>query len=450
MKKTFRASLKFRAVVASALTLLVFFSIATFGLQSVYKDSLNNAAEGELKAYMLSLLGELDFNEAGEIELFDLSVVAFNQPNSGVFAEVWSDNELLWRSNSLIGKALPKTETGSLGEYRLNSALLNDQEFNMLSLLVGWQEDEISQKFNVVVAHDAQPYIRRQSQFKKRLQLWSIGLGLSLLTLQLLLFRWLFKPIALVRKEMGAIQEGVKQEFSDIYPEEVSDLTKSLNKFLLNERGNIKSVRESLANLAHSLKTPLAVIRSEFSNKATDKVVISENIDRISQVIDYQLNKTSSAVKPSYRQSQPCLSTIEKMVSVLKRLHQDNGVNIKTDIKKPKDLMFKGDLDDLSEILGNVLENACKWAKSHVLVRAHNIDNRLHLLIIDDGPGIAANDVDDVLQRGKRLDSKKEGQGIGLSVVKDIVDSYSGTMKLEDSNVYVNEFTTGLAVSITL
>jgi len=450
MKKLFRVSLRFRAVVASALTLLVFFSIAAFGLQSVYKDSLNNAAEGELKAYMLSLLGELDFNEEGEIELFDLSVVAFNQPNSGVFAEVWSNNKLLWRSNSLIGKALPETEIGLLGEYRLSSALVNNQEFNMLSLLVGWQEDEVSQKFNVIVAHDAQPYISRQSQFKKRLQLWSLGLGLSLLALQLLLFHWLFKPISLVRKEMGAIQDGAKQEFSDIYPDEVSELTKSLNNFLLNERGNIKSVRESLANLAHSLKTPLAVIRSEFSNEAADKAVISENIDRISQVIDYQLNKTSSVVKPSYRKAQLCLSTIEKMVSVLRRLHQGSGINIEMDIKKPKDLIFKGDLDDLSEILGNVLENACKWAESNVLVKAQNIDNKLHVLIIDDGPGIEESDVEGVLGRGKRLDSKKEGQGIGLSVVKDIVDSYSGTLKLENSSIYNDKLTKGLAVSITV
>jgi len=443
-------SLKLRVALASALTLLAFFSIASFGLQAVYKDSLNNAAEGELKAYMLSLLGELDIGESGQIELYDLSVAGFNQPNSGVFAEVWGENKLLWRSDSLIGKPLPKVTVGAVGEYRLNSALSEEQPYNLLSLLVDWQDIDSSLQFNMVVAHDAQPYIDRQLAFKKRLQFWLLTLGIFLLVLQLTLFQWLFRPIKQVRNELKSIQNGVQDKFSNVYPEEVSALTESLNSFLSNERKHIQNVRESLSNLAHSLKTPLAAIRSEISNKSTDETVVHAYIDRMSEVIDYQLSKTSSSVKPSYRQAKLCFPTIEKLVKVLQRLHHDKGIEINLSVENPKGLSFKGELDDLSEVLGNILENACKWANSRIRLEVKNVDTKLQILILDDGPGIAVEDVSDVLQRGTRLDTKTEGQGIGLSIVNDLVESYSGALKLESSSHYDESFSSGLAVLVVI
>ncbi len=452
-------SLRNRAALAAALTLFFFFSLAGFGLLRAYEDSLNNAAEGELRAYMLSLLGAIDVDEKGILSLEDLPVSAFNQPNSGVYAEVWQEQRLLWRSNSLIGQSLPKVET-KLGEYQFYSSITGniplikgdsglDKSNNILSLKIDWNDDVLSEQFDLIVANDAEPFLRRQEGYKENLLLWLLGLGLGLVFLQVLLFRWLFGPINKVVDELESIQAGEQRQFSGQYPNEVDRLTQSLNVFLANEHQHIKRVKESLANLAHSLKTPLAVIRAELSNKKTDHTALQEQVDRIATVINYQLNRTSTSVRPSYRQAYSCYDQVERLIAVMQRLHEPKGILIEANISA--NLMFKGDVDDLSEVLGNILENACKWAKSRVRISISNDSARkLHINIMDDGPGIPKEKIDAVLQRGRRLDVQAEGQGIGLSMVNDIVESYSGELSLQESHAMDTDFSSGLAVIITI
>ena len=452
-------SLRNRAALAAALTLFFFFSLAGFGLLRAYEDSLNNAAEGELRAYMLSLLGAIDVDEKGILSLEDLPVSAFDQPNSGVYAEVWQEQRLLWRSNSLIGQSLPKVKT-TLGEYQFYSSITGNiplikgssslgKSNNILSLKIDWNDGVLSEKFDLIVANDAEPFLRRQEGYKENLLLWLLGLGLGLVFLQVLLFRWLFGPINKVVDELESIQAGEQQQFSGQYPNEVDRLTQSLNIFLANEHQHIKRVKESLANLAHSLKTPLAVIRAELTNKKTDHTALQEQVDRITTVINYQLNRTSTSVRPSYRQAYSCNDQVERLIAVMKRLHEPKGILIDADISA--DLMFKGDVDDLSEVLGNILENACKWTKSRVHISISNDSARkLHIEILDDGPGIPLEKIDSVLQRGQRLDVQAEGQGIGLSMVHDIVESYSGKLSLQESHIMNADFSSGLAVIITI
>ena len=464
MFKTYSSlSLRHRAALAAALTLLLFFSLASFGLQRAYEDSLNNAAEGELRAYMLTLIGAIDVNDEGLLSLEDLSVSAFNQPNSGVYAEIWQDEKLIWRSNSLIGQALPKVGA-YIGEYQFFSSITGHAVFeqgsklsetesqhvnNILSFKIDWNDGVMSEKFSLVVANDAKPYVKRQQAYKQNLWVWLLGLGFGLVFLQVLLFQWLFRPINAVVEELKAIQVGDKSRFSEKFPPEVAGLTQSLNVFLENENRHIQKVKESLGNLAHSLKTPLAVIRAELSDKETGNVILEEQVDRIATVINYQLNRTSTSVRPSYRQAQPCYDLAQKLLGVMQRLHEPRGVIISMDVQK--ELVFKGDVDDLAEVLGNILENACKWARSKIFVRLFNDSQRkLHIQIIDDGKGVAKSDIDAVLQRGQRLDVQTEGQGIGLSMVSDIVESYAGSIELKSSALVKSEFKSGLAVLIII
>ncbi|MGH1427692.1 MAG: ATP-binding protein [Arenicella sp.] len=463
MFKTYNhLSLRHRAALAAALTLLLFFSLASFGLQRAYEDSLNNAAEGELRAYMLTLIGAIDVSDEGVLSLEDLTVSAFNQPNSGVYAEIWQDQKLIWRSDSLIGQALP-TVSAYIGEYQFFSSITGHDVFqkarenndtpqsvnNILSFKIDWNDGVMSEKFSLVVANDAEPYVKRQQEYKQNLWVWLFGLGFGLVFLQVLLFQWLFRPITAVVEELGSIQVGERSRFSENFPPEVSGLTQSLNVFLDNESRHIQKVKESLANLAHSLKTPLAVIRTELSDKEKGNVVLEEQVDRIATVINYQLNRTSTSVRPSYRQAQPCYDLTHKLLSVMQRLHESKGITISEDVQK--ELVFKGDVDDLAEVLGNILENACKWASSKVLVRLFNdVHRKLHIQILDDGVGIAKGDIETVLQRGKRLDVQTEGQGIGLSMVSDIIESYAGSIELKPSHEVMPEFKSGLAVLIVV
>ena len=459
MKVFKNLSLRYRAALAAALTLMLFFSLAGFGLLRAYEDSLNNAAEGELRAYMLSLLGAIDVNEQGEVSLDSLSVSAFNQPNSGVYAEVWQEQNLLWRSDSLISQELPKVES-ELGEYHFFSSITDDVLLsqdkrhvdlmnNVLSLKIDWNDGVISEQYQLIVANDALPFLRRQQGYKKNLLFWLMGLGLGLVFLQILLFRWLFRPINKVIDELSLIQTGEQTGFSGEYPREVDGLTQSLNGFLENEGRHIKRVKESLANLAHSLKTPLAVIQTELFNKNIDKNVLQEQVDRINTIVNYQLNRTSSSVRPSYRKAVSCHELVNRLITVMQRLHEPKGIHFHSEIA-PK-LVFRGDVDDLAEVLGNVLENACKWTKKNVFISANNDEKgNLFLYVLDDGVGIPEGKVDDVLQRGKRLDVKTEGQGIGLSMVNDIVESYQGEVELKSAYSVNEKYNSGLAVVIRM
>ena len=458
-----KLSLRYRAALAAAITLLVFFSLSAFGLLRAYDDTLNNAAEGELRAYMLSLLGGIDMNDQGRFSMEDFSVSAFSQPNSGVYAEIWQDQKLLWRSKSLVSQVLPRVDS-ELGEHRFfpniagSSALTENgvaEDFvhNVLSWKIEWNDGLVAEQFQLIVANDALPFLRRQQEYRKRLLLWLLGLGSILVFLQVLLFKWLLRPLKNVVQELQLIKSGQQQGFSGKYPAEVDIFTQSLNRFFDTEGRHIKQVKQSLANLAHSLKTPLAVIQAEIpTNSAKKEEVMQGQVDRINTIINYQLNRTSNSVRPSYRPVVDCLDTVKGLLKVMQRLHEPKGIKFESRIAD--DLVFKGDNDDLAEVLGNILENACKWANSLILVEAHNDSSqKLVLIIVDDGPGIPDTKLEAVLQRGKRLDIKTEGQGIGLAMVNDIVDSYQGHIELKAAaTVYpkASKFQTGLAVCIQI
>ena len=452
-------SLRQRAAFAAAITLLLFFSISAFGLLRAYDDTLNNAAEGELRAYMLSLLGALEVTDTGDISLEDLSVSAFSQPNSGVYAQVWRGQQLLWRSDSLVSQVLPRVDS-NLGEYRFfpnitgNSELLGktasgDSIHNILSLKTAWDDGSVSEQFSLIVANDAFPFLRRQQEYRKRLLFWLLGLGSILVLLQVLLFKWLLRPLERVVGELAQIKAGEQQEFSEQHPKEVKQLTQSLNRFFATEGRHIKQVKDSLANLAHSLKTPLAVLQSEVSNQSQDRGVLQDQVDRMNTIVNYQLNRTSSSVRPSYRPAVACYDLVAKLINVLQRLHESKGIHISSDIKQ--DLFFRGDNDDLAEILGNILENACKWANNNISVQAYNDENQILVIqVLDDGPGIPIDQLETVLQRGKRLDEKAEGQGIGLAMVSDIVESYQGKIVFKSASLINPSYKSGLAVHIEI
>ena len=279
--------------------------------------------------------------------------------------------------------------------------------------------------------------------------MWLLGLGSVLVFLQVLLFKWLLQPLKRVVGELSQIKAGQQQEFSEQHPTEVKVLTQSLNRFFETEGRHIKQVKQSLANLAHSLKTPLAVLQAEISNQKNDRTALQEQLDRINTIVNYQLNRTSSSVKPSYRPTVDCYDLVHKLIKVLQRLHEPKGIFFKSNVAEG--LVFKGDNDDLSEVLGNVLENACKWANSTISVIAFNDENQMLILqILDDGPGIPEDKMAAVLQRGKRLDEKTEGQGFGLAMVSDIVDSYQGEITLKPATLIDPSYKSGLAVHIRL
>jgi two-component system sensor histidine kinase PhoQ len=227
---------------------------------------------------------------------------------------------------------------------------------------------------------------------------------------------------------------------SERHPRELEPLTDSINAFIESERENLERQRNTLADLAHSLKTPLAVLRTQLDSGAQDQDLRQEfdvQLRRMNNLVSYQLARAASSGHKLFSAPLPIESNAEEIVRGLEKVYAGKGVLCEFDIDEGA--RFHGEPGDLQELLGNLLENAFKWARSRVLLTiragatAPNRRPGLLIAVDDDGPGIRPEQVAVVLQRGVRGDERVQGHGIGLAIVQDIVRSYRGELEVVTS-----------------
>ena len=466
--------MRYGAMLSITIVMVFFFTCAGWVLYKSFEKSVDQSARSTMEAYIISLLSTMDFvevNDNGDDQeiILDEDQVTFDplplpqldQPNSGIYSEIWENDLLLWRSDSLIGKSLPRFFSAT-SEYRYYPN--QDTNIGIASLLtfgVDWEEESTMRKFDVIVAVDALPYKQSLRGYAKTLFTWLFLVGAFLLLLQIVFFSLLFRPLSRVVGQLTQIESGERLNFDNKYPKEVLVLTNSLNAYIEHEKTQITNQKARLANLAHALKTPLAVIRGALADKPTDLVTTEQQLDTIADLIEYQLNKASALSRQRYLKPIQCLPNINSIVSALSKLYADKGIEILIDVDNG--VVFFGDEGDFLEFIGNLLENACKWCDKQVFLKIKNIEpientrkNRFHCIVLDDGPGIEKAKRRLIVQRGKRLDERVKGHGIGLSIVSDIVHSYGGELKFEDAQgvLWLNEeqFTiaSGLKVIVTI
>ncbi|MDE2221292.1 MAG: hypothetical protein KGJ52_13040, partial [Gammaproteobacteria bacterium] len=221
------------------------------------------------------------------------------------------------------------------------------------------------------------------------------------------------------------------------FPRELAGVARSLNALLRSERARIARYRDTLGNLAHGLKTPLAVMRSALAGGPGQSATLDREIDRIAQIVDHQLQRaaTSGGVTLG-QQSVPVAPVVADLRTALRKVHSGKDLAIDTDV--PADAGFAGDRGDVMELLGNLIDNACKWCRGIVRVSARldparPVERRLVLVVEDDGPGIAPADRGRVLGRGVRADERASGHGLGLAMVADTVALYGGELFIGES-----------------
>ena len=245
---------------------------------------------------------------------------------------------------------------------------------------------------------------------------------------------WSLRPIGHLTSQVRELETGHRENLDDNPPQELRSLVRNLNLLLTNERQRYTRYRTTLADLTHSLKTPLAVLQStlrslragkEFTIEQAEPVML-EQISRISQQIGYYLHRASMQAdhNPLQRDLHSVSALLDSLCSALNKVYQRKGVEITLDISP--ELTFIGDQNDFMEVLGNVLDNACKYCLEFIEVSARQTDKALHLFIDDDGPGIPESKRDLIFVRGQRADTLRPGQGLGLAVVRDILEQYAG------------------------
>ncbi|MGH8116360.1 MAG: ATP-binding protein, partial [Rhodanobacteraceae bacterium] len=269
---------------------------------------------------------------------------------------------------------------------------------------------------------------------------WLSGLGLALLVLQQILLRWSFSPLRRVARDIIKIERGSAERLVGPYPREVAVLTRGLNRFIESEREHLTRYRNTLDDLAHSLKTPLAVARSRLESADSENGMrkdLLNQVQHMDQIVAYQLARAKASGHSTFAAPITIHGHAEAVVRSLERVYAARNVLCEFEIDDGA--RFYGEEGDLLELLGNLLENAFKWANHRVLlrvVRVGSADPRvsregLDIRVEDDGPGIPPEKVERVLQRGVRGDERVQGHGIGLAIVDDIVRSYRGTLRVD-------------------
>jgi two-component system sensor histidine kinase PhoQ len=254
------------------------------------------------------------------------------------------------------------------------------------------------------------------------------------------LLRWVLAPARRMEREIHEVEEGRSEKLGGGYPRELSGVAANLNTLLVGERKRVARYRDTLGNLAHSLKTPLAVMRTALpSQSTTPESVLGREIDRMSGIIEHQLKRAAASGGALLGQAPVDVTPIatELRLALLK-VYARKDLSIELSVSATA--QFIGDRGDLTEVLGNLLDNACKWCKSHVRLTVDtdataSVRERLSVVVEDDGPGVSEDDRARIGRRGVRTDENMPGHGIGLAMVQDTVEMYGGDVVIGTSSL---------------
>jgi signal transduction histidine kinase len=289
-----------------------------------------------------------------------------------------------------------------------------------------------------IAAQDRGPVDKSVREFAERTAFFLVALGGGLVLAVVLQVRFGLTPLFGLGREIADVRKGKIQRLSGRYPQEIAPLAEEMNALLAHNQEVVERQRTHVGNLAHALKTPLAVITSEAEHPADGKdSALAEVVTRQAEVmrgqIDHHLRRARAAARAqSLGERTPVEPALDELARMLERVFQDKGVII--DWSAPESLTFQGERQDFLEITGNVLENACKWCRKQVDVSAEPATNgRWRLTVDDDGPGLPEERRDEVLKRGARLDESAPGSGLGLSIVDELVRAYGGRIALDRS-----------------
>jgi len=415
-----------------------------FALNRAFENSVLSNAEDALRNQILLMIANIDVIE-GEIVVPPLlPEPRLSQADSNLYAQISvldeSKNQVVqWRSRSLLEEQLPvlASSLGKFEFYPIVKWLDNPQVYSM-TLGVEWETEQGDFPFSVQVSEHSQSYLKRLARYQRQVGVSLLILGGSLIALLLVLLGWALKPLNRVTTQVSEIEEGKRQRFDEDYPLEVSRLTQNLNQLLNYEEQRIDRQKEVLGNLAHSLKTPIAIL-SGLNYDAENAQETERQLSSMQTIIDYQLQSASAVGRRRFARPIEIRAATQQIINSLNKLHQEKNLKVSIDIDDV--VQFFGDHGDWMELAGNLLDNAFKWADSKVSVSAINIapsnstgSHRLavKLTVEDDGQGIDADLKATILQRGVRLDSQTPGHGLGLHIVKGIVEAYQGELSIED------------------
>jgi two-component system, OmpR family, sensor histidine kinase PhoQ len=438
-----RPSLTRRLLLTVFTVIVVFFGITVFLLDVVFRQAAERSLRELLDAQMVALIAAADPDSPESVTPTAVLETRFDTPGSGLYAEIRSaSGETIWRSQSTTGTAVQFGPPLEGGERTFFFTHIAGTPIRLAVASRGIVWDNLhgqTARFTFTVASSLEVYEAQIASFRQQIVGWFMGLALLLVATLALLLRWLLKPVRRLELEIKEVEAGSRDHLGEAWPRELAAVTSNLNALLEGERTRIKRYRDTLGNLAHSLKTPLAVMRQALggSQDKERSSALNIEIDRMNGIIEHQMKRAATSGGVLLGQAPVDIAPIVTELRVaLLRVYGNKDLLF--EVAVAPGTQFIGDRADLTELLGNLLDNACKWARSHIRLAvavdpAADSRTALRLTIEDDGPGIAEADRARVLTRGGRADEATPGYGLGLAMVHDTVALYGGALHIESS-----------------
>jgi two-component system sensor histidine kinase PhoQ len=434
-------SLRARVVLWVSVALIVLFAATGVVLDIAFRNSIDQARRELLEAQALGLIALAEFDPSGRLTLPAEAIPRDPQlevANSGVYGALYADDgRAVWQSLSLIGRDFPIDYLAVAGEERFE--LLDVPGFPPLEALLMGVTWEDGADYTFAIALSLEPYNERQAAFRRILVGWFLGITLTMLIVLSGLLTFVLLPLRRLERQVREVEAGERVKLTGRYPSEIVGLADNLNTLIDTERRRLARYRNTLDDLAHSLKTPLAAMRTLLTEQSTrsqepTQEALNREIERMDQRVSYQLRRARATGATGLGTEPAAVAPIvEDLKQTLDKVYRDKRVTCRVDVAPGA--VFRGDPGDLTEILGNLMDNGYKYCQSRVRVTARSTPEKLVVTVGDDGRGITADEAVTLFQRGKRADESVPGQGIGLAVVRETVELYRGTLDVGRSKL---------------
>ena len=415
-------------------------------ISSLYRETSERGFDSLLSAHLFNLIGSVGVSDSGTLTGGpDLGDLRFSEPLSGWY---WSVEPV---SEGLIGQLRSSSMTKPIDAPSIADVPFNS-EFQRHYRTGGINGEEL-EVFESEFVLDSQNRIARFrvmgnlseleaeiTGFEWRLFSYLLLFGFGMIAINAIAILLGLQPLQRVRDALAMVREGTAQRLTGHFPAEIQPLANETNALIENNRRIVERSRTQVGNLAHSLKTPLAVMLNEGRALGGPKgQLIADHAAAMQKQIDHYLQRARvAAQRESVVYRTPVAPLLQRMVRVMEKLSRGTRISLAL---PETEVVFAGEREDLEEVIGNLLENAMKWAHAAVEVSVETAapmgdePPRFSILIEDDGPGIPEDKAREALQRGKRLDETKPGTGLGLAIVADMVKEYGGRLSLERSRM---------------
>ena len=433
-------SIRRRLLITGSLVLAAFIGLTGVALDQAYRTSALEALKDREQVRIYSLISAAETPDFPSVDQLiempaELPETRFSEQGSGLYGViVRPPDHRVWRSSSSAGLELPVPKSLTTGQWSDGFEQIRGLTLFRTSYQVEWEAED-GQYYPLVFSVYEEPdaYFAQIASFRRTLWIWLGATGLTLLLAQLLMLAWSLKPLRKIARDLARIERGQAEKLNGEYPRELSGLAANINTLLKTEKRRLQRYRNALGDLSHSLKTPLAILRGETGRDGSmpSRELLVEQTEHMQQTIDYHLQKASAAGRSALSKPLPIQPLAEKTLAALAKVYADRKLAV--DVNIEPQAAYPMEQGDLMELLGNLLDNAFKWARSRVKLTVSSVDSGLQLVVEDDGPGIDAKLKDRILKRGIRADSVVDGHGLGLAMVRELVSLYGGHVRIEDS-----------------